>query len=103
MKRNIPGLSATATESALALPDGLFLLRVEGAQYCWHAKKHFYSLRFSIVEPKPFAGREIISRLYCTPRTTWKLGWFLREFLYDPELLSQDEIDERALCGLVGV
>ena len=33
----------------------------------------------------------------------WKLGWFLRDFLYDPELLSQDEVDERALRGLVGV
>ena len=33
----------------------------------------------------------------------WKLGWFLRDFLYDPGLLSQDEIDERALRGLVGV
>ena len=33
----------------------------------------------------------------------WKLGWFLRDFLYDPELLSQDEIDERALRGLIGV
>ena len=33
----------------------------------------------------------------------WKLGWFLRDFLYDPELLSQGEVDERALRGLVGV
>jgi hypothetical protein len=33
----------------------------------------------------------------------WKLGWFLRNFLYDPELLSNDEIDERALKGQVGV
>ena len=31
------------------------------------------------------------------------LGWFLRDFLYDPELLSQDEVDERALRGLIGV
>jgi hypothetical protein len=33
----------------------------------------------------------------------WKLGWFLRDFIYDPELLSQSEVDERALRGLVGV
>ena len=33
----------------------------------------------------------------------WKLGWFLRDFLYDPESLSRDEIDERALRGLIGV
>ena len=33
----------------------------------------------------------------------WKLGWFLRDFLYDPESLTRDEIDERALRGLIGV
>ena len=33
----------------------------------------------------------------------WKLGWFLRDFLYDPDLLSQDEVDEHALRGLVGI
>ena len=33
----------------------------------------------------------------------WKLGWFLRDFLYDPELLSQDEVDAQALRGLLGV
>ena len=103
MKRHIPGLSATATESRPAGPDGVFLVRVESAQYRWHAQKPFCALRFSIVEPKTFAGEPLITRLYCTPKAMWKLGWFLRDFLYDPELLSQDEIDERALCGLVGV
>src|SRR5271165_6325271 len=44
-----------------------------------------------------------VSRLYCTPKAMWKLGWLLRDFLYDPELLSQDEVDERALRGLIGV
>jgi hypothetical protein len=24
----------------------------------------------------------------------WNLGQFLRDFLYDPELLSQDEVDD---------
>ena len=33
----------------------------------------------------------------------WKLIWFLRDFTYDPERLSQSEVDERALRGLVGV
>src|SRR5664279_5498116 len=67
------------------------------------AQKRFYLLRLSILEPKPFAERSIASRLYCTPKAVWKLGWFLRDFLYDPELLSQDEVDERALRGLIGV
>jgi len=33
----------------------------------------------------------------------WKLIWFLRDFTYDPERLSQSEVHERALRGLVGV
>ena len=73
------------------------------AQHRWHAQKPFYVLRLSVLEPKPFAGRSIVGRLYCTPKAMWKLGWFLRDFLYDPELLTRDEIDEHALRGLVGV
>jgi len=103
MKRHVPGLSDTARDSHSEVPDGIFLVRLEGAQHRWQAQKRFYLLRLSILEPKPFAGRSIVSRLYCTPKAMWKLGWFLRDFLYDPELLSQDEVDERTLRGLVGV
>ena len=103
MKRNVPGLSETAWDSHSEVPDGIFLVRVDGAQHRRQAQKRFYLLRLSVLEPKPFAGRSLVSRLYCTPKAMWKLGWFLRDFLYDPELLSQDEVDERALRGLVGV
>lgn len=103
MKRRFAGLSATAAESQPAAPDGLFLVRLESGRYRWHAQKPFYVLRLAILEPKQFAGLPIISRLYCTPKAMWKLGWFLRDFLYEPELLSNDEIDENALRGLTGV
>jgi hypothetical protein len=102
VKRPVPGLS-TAVNLDSPVPDGLFLVRVESAQYRWHAQKPFYVLRLSVIEPKPFSGTPVIGRIYCTPRAMWKLGWFLRDFLYDPELLSQDELDERALRGLTGV
>ena len=103
MKRQLPGLAAAVGESHSCIPDGIFLVRVEHAQHRWHAQKPFYLLRFSIVEPKPFAGNPIVSRLYCTPKAMWKLGWFLRDFLYDREQLIRDEIDESALRGLTGV
>jgi hypothetical protein len=103
MKRQVPGLAETARDSQSDVPDGVFLVRVDSVQHCWRAQKRFYVLRLSVLEPKPFAGRMIVSRLYCTPRAMWKLGWFLRDFLYDPELLSQDEVDEQALRGLVGI
>ena len=103
MKRQLPGLSETAGSSRSAIPDGVFLVRIASAQYRWHAQKPFYGLRLSILEPQQFQEREIVSRLYCTPKAMWKLGWFLKDFIYDPDLLSQNEVDERALRGLVGV
>ena len=103
MRRQLPGLSDTVRESRPAIPDGIYLVRVDHAQHRWHAQKPFYWLRLSILEPKPFVGQSIVSRLYCTPKAMWKLGWFLRDFLYDPELVTRDEIDEHALRGLVGV
>src|SRR5438046_41028 len=103
MKRRIQGLNETAGLSADGIPDGVFLVRVDRAQYRWHAQKPFYTLRLSVLEPNELAGRTISGRLYCTPKTLWKLGWFLRDFFYDPELLGRDEVDEKALLGLRGV
>jgi hypothetical protein len=103
MKRMLLGLSAAAQEADTVPPDGLYLVRVDHAQFRWHAQKPFYSLRLSVLEPTEFVGSCIVSRLYCTVKAMWKLAWFLRDFLYDPELLSQNEVDERALRGLVGV
>ena len=105
MKRRLPGISATTVdESRPAIPDGIYLVRLDHAQHRWQAGKPFYLLRLVILEPTPFADLAVASRLYCTPKAMWKLGWFLRDFLYDPESLSRDEIDERALnerkkCG----
>jgi hypothetical protein len=45
----------------------------------------------------------ISGRVYCTAKALWKLGWFLRDFLYDPDLLRREEVDERAVAGLFGV
>jgi hypothetical protein len=101
MKRRFAGLHETG--SANEVLDGIFLVRVEKAEYCWHAQKPFYILRLSVLEPKEVAGRRISGRLYCTAKALWKLGWFLRDFLYDPDLLGSEEIDEKALFGLRGV
>ena len=103
MKRRVPGLAETARDSRPEIPDGIFLVRVAGAQFRWHAQKPFYVLRLSILEPSALAGQCIIGRLYCTPKAMWKLGWFLRDFLYDPELFAHEQVDEKALPGLRGV
>ena len=79
MRRRIQNLQE-AVNSTAEVPDGLFLVRVERAQYRWQAQKPFYLLRFAVLEPHPLAGRSITGRLYCTPKALWKLIWFLRDF-----------------------
>ena len=86
-----------------AVPGGLFLTRVEHAQYRWNAQKPFYAVVFSVLEPKLLVGYRLSGRLYCTPKALWKLNWFLRDFGYDTELLSRGEINDGALVGLVGI
>ena len=103
MTHRFQGLHQTAQVSADELPDGLYLVRVERAQYRWHRQKPFYVIRFSILEPQKLLGRTLTGRLDCTAKTLWKLGWFLSDFGYDPELLRRDEVDEKAMLGLRGV
>jgi hypothetical protein len=103
MKRQVPGLAEVVRDSKPEIPDGVFLVRVDGAQFRWRAQKSFYVLRLTVVEPTAFAGHTIVGRLSCTQKAMWKLGWFLRDFLYDPELLAHEQVDEKALPGLYGV
>jgi hypothetical protein len=103
MKRQVPGLADVSRDSRAEIPGGVFLVRVDSAHYRWHAQKPFYVLRLFVLEPKYYAGQAIVGRLYCTQKAMWKLGWFLRDFLYDPELVAHEQVDEKALYGLRGV
>jgi hypothetical protein len=102
MKRHIPGLHLE-TADEFAHHDGLFLVRVERARYCYHSLKPFFSLSFCVLKPEERAGTIVSGRLYSTPKAAWRLRWFLREFGYDTVLLEQDMVDERALLGLQGI
>jgi hypothetical protein len=66
-------------------------------------RRAYYGVTLSIVEPKRFAGDTISSRVYCHTKALWKLSWFLRDFGYNPELLSRDEVDEKRAVGLTGI
>ena len=101
MKRRFPGLHQASQPAEV--PDGLYLVRVQRAQYCWHAQKPFCAIQFAVLEPKPFAGSLISGRIYCTEKALWKLSWFLRDFGYDAELLGRDELEDKRLVGLTGV
>jgi hypothetical protein len=73
------------------------------SSYRWHPQKSFLALRFGILEPISFEALSFSGRFYCTERALWKLTWFLRDFGYDTELLSRDQVDEKALLNLRGV
>jgi hypothetical protein len=103
MKWQITGLHAADRCTADQLPDGVFLVRVQRAQFRRQAPNPYYTLALVILEPTRFSGRTLSSRLFCSPKALWKLNWFLRDFGYDTELLGWDEMDENQLVGLKGV
>jgi hypothetical protein len=103
MRRRIQGLHDADPSAATEIPDGLFLIRIDRAQYRWHRQKPYYLLRFTVLGPKAWAGSTAMGRVYCTQKALWKLTWFLRDFGYDAELLGRDEIEEKSLAGLRGV
>jgi hypothetical protein len=102
MRRQFPGLHAES-KNGDGLLEGLFLARVDRAFYRWHPQKPFFVLQFSILEPRQHSAQTLSGRLYCTPKALWKLNWFLRDFGYDDDLFSRDEVDEKALLGLTGI
>jgi hypothetical protein len=102
MKRRIEGLNGNRPSSPEII-EGVFLARVDRVFYRWHPERPFYVLRLVVLEPSEHQGRPLNGRLYCSRKALWKLRWFLRDFGYDPELLSRDEVDEKALLGLRGI
>src|ERR1700722_18783485 len=102
MKRHFAGLNGETHKSENIL-EGVFLVRVDRVFYRWHPQRAFYVLRLTILEPREHQGRSLNGRLYCTRKALWKLRWFLRDFGYDSDLLSRDEVDEKALLGLRGI
>ena len=103
MRRQITGLHTADRCASDHVPDGVFLVRVQRAQFSRQAQKPYYTLALAILEPIRFSGHILSSRLYCSAKALWKLNWFLRDFGYDMELLSQDQIDEKALINLRGI
>jgi len=102
MKRHIPGLHSWQPDDRNLL-EGLFLVRVDRAFFRWQPKKPFLELRFVILAPYALEKKTFVGRLCCTDKALWKFSWFLRDFGYDTELLSHDQVDVNALLHLEGV
>jgi hypothetical protein len=103
MKRQITGLHAADRCAADQVPEGVSLVRVQRVHFRRQAQKPYCTLILVVLEPRRFSGHVLSSRLYCNPKSLWKLNWFLRDFGYDSELLGRDEVDETQLMGLKGV
>jgi hypothetical protein len=95
MKRQISGLRSADATGVDRIPDGIFLVRVTRIQFKKYYPKPYYIVNLTVLEPHPFAGHVISSRLYCHAKALWKLNWFLRDFGHDSELIERDEVDER--------
>ena len=101
MRRYFESLRPADLSAISSVPDGIFLVRVDRAQYRWHKQKPYYEIR--VLKPKHLVGCFMTGRLYCTSRAMWKLSWFLRDIGYDTELLGKNEIDDKGLVDLWGV
>lgn len=99
MRFHVPNLQNEDAETF----EGIFLVRVQSAQYCWQSPKPHLTIRFSVLQPAELHLRSFTGRLYCTPKAVWRLSCFLRDFGYDPDLLNQKQVDEQAMLGLEGV
>ena len=103
MRRFFESLRPADVSAIHSVPDGIFLVRVDRAQYRWHKQKPYYEIRFAVLKPRHLTGCFMTGRMYCTPKAMWKLRWFLRDFGYDADLLGKNEIDDKALVDLWGV
>ena len=66
MRRYFESLRPADVSAIHSVPDGIFLVRVDRAQYRWHKQKPYYEIRFAVLKPKHLTGCFMTGRLYCT-------------------------------------
>jgi hypothetical protein len=50
VKRYFESLTPANVSALHSVPDGLFLVRVDRAQYRWHKQKPYYEIRFAVLK-----------------------------------------------------
>ena len=104
MKRQVPGLAETVRDARPEIPDGIFLVRVDGAQFRWHAHK-------TVLCPSAFDPRTSDSGRTIHRRSSLLQPESDVEARLVPAGLSSmtrnsfahEQVDEKALPGLRGV
>ena len=84
MRTKIQGLSQATDRNPLV--EGLYLAPVVHFGPTGHAPNPCLAATFLILDPVPFAGGYVRTRLYCHDRAFWKLRWFLHDSNHDEEL-----------------
>jgi hypothetical protein len=101
-RKKFPGLYGSRS-NRIYPPDGAYLVRVTAARHAYSNRKPYLSVEMQILEPLDTVGGTIPGRIYCTPKTLWKLAWFLKDFGYESRYSDEDEIDTDDLVGCEGV
>ena len=52
MRRYFESLRPADVSAIHSVPDGIFLVRVDRAQYRWHKQKPYYEIRFAVLKLK---------------------------------------------------
>jgi hypothetical protein len=52
MRRYFESLRPADVSAIHSVPDGIFLVRVDRAQYRWHKQKPYYEIRFAVLKPR---------------------------------------------------
>ena len=63
MRRYFESLRPADVSAIHSVPDGIFLVRVDRAQYRWHKQKPYYEIRFAVLKPKHLTGCFVTGRL----------------------------------------
>ena len=86
MKRRFAGLQET--DSASSIPDGIYLVQVQKAEYRWHAQNPFYILRLFVLDPRTGRAKHFRSTLLYA-QSSLEAGLVLARFPLRPGLAGQ--------------
>jgi hypothetical protein len=102
MKNHLPGLHVDVSQES-GRGERPLLARVEQASSQLQNRKPILLLTFMTLNPTHLRGKTFRGRLPLTEKHFWRLRWFLRDFIYDADLLAEDVVDEKKIVGLQGV
>jgi hypothetical protein len=87
MRRYFESLRPADVSAIRSVPHGIFLVRVDRAQYRWSKQKPYYEIRFAVLKPRHLTGCLMTGRLYCTQRSSRSLAWSIHARCASPAII----------------